>query len=252
MKIFLSGDWHLDLHGRGVDRFGDLEAQVERVKHKVAEHEPDLFVHLGDVTDPDSGARTIRALALMRAFCDWVPCEKRILAGNHDVIDDASYLQYRSAVSPLRGEHVHVHEVPAIEFVRGKDGHRVGLLYVPYVSGAHAPAREDGQRRSAKEFIDHACAEALLWAQIEKVASVYAFVHLDVDGALVGSEERMLRGGRLTLPEVLETDPRVKLIVGGHIHKPQRVREKILLAGSFERLDFSDRDDEKGLVVLEV
>lgn len=250
MRIMASGDWHLDLAPRGVDRFDDLRGQVQRVYAKLAEQEPDMFVHLGDVTDPDSGHRTVRAITVMREFYRGVPCLKRQLAGNHDVIDDANYLNYRSSVGPLRDEDVHVIEEPELEIVKGKSG-KVGLLFLPYLSGAHVVPGPDGSRMSAREWLEVSTRKALEQAELDSVP-VYAFVHLDVDGAVTGSEERMLRGGRLQVPEILETDPRVKLIVGGHIHKAQRVREKIRIVGSFERLDFGERDDEKGLLLVEV
>lgn len=243
----------MDLAPRsGVERWPDIRGQLELIEQNIEEEKPDLVVLLGDVADPDSGARTLRALVHVAGFAKRVSarCLLDVLPGNHDVIDSRDFSMCRSTVSILSvvDPAIRVREIVEVEYI----GDDLALLFLPYLSGAHAPtsASDPGPgRMTATEWLGQETSAAL--ARIPSDKRIIAFCHLDIAGAVVGGEERMLRGGKLLLPSSVEADPRVELIVGGHIHRAQRVREKIVIAGSLERIDFNEATDEKGYVVID-
>lgn len=246
MKVLAIGDLHLDLAPRGgVDRWSDLREQLARIEAAIGEHQPDVVVQLGDVTDPGSGPRTVRAIDELTRFWSAVPAPHRFqLAGNHDVIDHAGF---SSTVASLRHVGVTVFEAPTrVQMgAKGPD-----FLMLPYLSGAHAPD-DGGEKRTAQAWLDRDAA-TLLWDSEHLRRDVIVFAHLDINGAIVGSEDRMLRGGKLQLPAWIEGQDGVRLIVCGHIHRPQRVRAKIVIVGAIERLDFGEAGDARGYLLFEV
>jgi len=246
VKTLVSTDWHLDQTARsGVERWVSFEAQLARLERIIDQEKVDLFLHLGDLTDPDSGNRTIRALASTRRFLERIECRSVLLAGNHDVVDDSSHgVGARATVSVLAGLLVRVVETPATEVIGSKT-----ILYLPYLSGAHAPEVE-GRRLSAVEWLETSLRST--FAELSADAKVVVFCHLDIPGATTGSEGRMLRGGALELPRWMEEDPRVQRIYAGHVHKPQVVREKVQVVGSLDRLDFGEEMEPKGYVLLDL
>jgi len=226
MRIVAIGDLHLDATIGGKDYHDDVAERLYEVNGSIA----DLVVQLGDVTDPDSGAATFRALA---TFAEWADFDQSVytLVGNHDRIDDA---RARSALDPLRFcPGIHVIDHPFCEMT--PDGAQ--LLFLPWMSRAHG------------EF-DH---DAFLRAAVEAPARKrIVFCHLDIPGAIPGGEADMPRLGQQLLPEWAVDDERIDYVIAGHIHTPGRVGRNVEIVGSLERLGFEDREHAKGYVVIDL
>ncbi|MGD9117799.1 MAG: exonuclease SbcCD subunit D, partial [Dehalococcoidia bacterium] len=78
--------------------------------------------------------------------------------------------------------------------------------------------------------------------------------HVWVTGAKVGSESSMTIGQEHALLVSNIIHPAFDYIALGHIHKHQVLEENppVVYAGSLERLDFGEADDEKGFYVVEI
>jgi exonuclease SbcD len=78
--------------------------------------------------------------------------------------------------------------------------------------------------------------------------------HVWVTGARTGSEEYMTIGREQELLPGVAANPAFDYIALGHIHRHQVLLEKppLVYAGSLERLDFGDENDEKGFYVVDI
>jgi exonuclease SbcD len=78
--------------------------------------------------------------------------------------------------------------------------------------------------------------------------------HIWVVGAKVGSESSMTIGQEHALLVSNIIHPAFDYIALGHIHKHQVLNENppVVYAGSLERLDFGEADDEKGFYLVEI
>lgn len=233
-RIVVVGDLHLDCKINGRDYHADVCARMDEVRKHV--EEDDLVVVLGDVADPTGTPEMFRALTSFSRWASEMPTTESVVVvcGNHDVIDHA---YARSSLEVLAGD-PHLAVVDRVEILepQAKDGIR--LLFLPWLSRAHGSVDVEGL---AGEAIG------------EDPRRVIVFCHLDVTGAVFGSEDEMPRNGRLELPVSVVNDPRVIRVVGGHLHKPQMIGEKVQIVGSLERLGFRDSDqDEKGFLIIEV
>jgi exonuclease SbcD len=78
--------------------------------------------------------------------------------------------------------------------------------------------------------------------------------HVWVTGAKVGSESSMTIGQEHTLMLSNVVNTAFDYIALGHIHRHQVLNENppVVYAGSLERLDFGEADDEKGFYLVEI
>ena len=79
--------------------------------------------------------------------------------------------------------------------------------------------------------------------------------HAHVFGARVGAERLLTLGNDPMLNASMLDLPNVDYVALGHIHKHQAVvtgRAPIVYAGSINRVDFSEEDEKKGFVLVEL
>lgn len=77
--------------------------------------------------------------------------------------------------------------------------------------------------------------------------------HGSVEGAVYGSERSIMLGSDIVIPAKAILESKFDYVALGHIHKHQQVIEKpaTVYAGSLERIDFGETDDDKGFVMGE-
>jgi exonuclease SbcD len=78
--------------------------------------------------------------------------------------------------------------------------------------------------------------------------------HIWVVGAMLGTEKMMTIGQEHTLLLSNIANPAFDYIALGHIHRRQilQTHPPVVYAGSVEKLDFGDEDDEKGFYVIDI
>jgi DNA repair exonuclease SbcCD nuclease subunit len=226
-RVAVIGDLHL-----GKTLYGyDLTPHVRRAMYEFldlcVELRVDSAVCLGDVYD-----RPAPTAALQKIVVQWcneferAAIDLHLLVGNHDATSSAAT---PSALEPLRVvapfKHVCVVDRPTI--VQG-----VGMM-LPFPSPGIFHSEDD-----------YTAAVAAL----PGVAVARAYSHLNIDGAKVGEQAFPYRGAEHGLPEGDPWD----LLIGGHIHKPQRIRSRAAwLPGAAERLSFAEKDEPRTFAVID-
>jgi len=234
VKILFASDFHFGLVHQGLDRHDEIVRAFKTVVDK--SRTVDLVVLGGDVFhSPRPGPREY---ATVFEHIQEMGCPVAWITGNHEVSMKGDALQ---PFDKLRFD-------PPVEIIRAPviqsfDG--IPLLFCPYLVLPMVGMTPD-ESLHPQEAVDSG------FEQARQRGVTAAFCHLDVDGAKVGDEGFMLRGGRLQMP----LDVARKLpcdVVNGHIHKRQRMHPNIVMPGSPVAVDFGERKQLHGYCyVMEV
>jgi hypothetical protein len=215
VRIVTSSDWHGDWTTLGVDRFPDVERQVERIVEYAVKN-ADVFVFCGDLTDPDTpgahraiglACRAASRLAQEGVVSVWIP-------GNHDVVEDGTGTTTLAALAGIEvggavRKRVRVFERPAASLIKLDDGDRLAVVALPY------PSR-------ATNYDPAAFVESL--ADPPEGVPCLVIGHLAIGGDFPkGSESGdMARGREVCWPsfaQLREKFPKA-IVLAGHYHRP--------------------------------
>lgn len=246
MKILVAGDSHFGLSIGGYDFFDDIVRAFQVVVE--ASDKVDLFVHLGDLFHTSKpGPREYETVI---GLIDQLSVPGVFLAGNHDVgrgtvlewtSDNESYrVASAGSLEPLSKvrfrRNMQFIDSPVATVI---ENFEPSFLFAPYITDTLA------------QGLSHQLAQELVNASFEEARRSQvkaAFCHLDVGGARLGSEQAVLKGGELTLPN---RDLIPFPVCNGHIHKRQKLGG-VYFPGSMVPTDFSDVDGARGYMILEV
>lgn len=225
------GDLHL---GRTLYGY-DLSPGIRRIMYEFFRwcvgRQADFAVQLGDVGD-----KPVWSVAQQKLVLQWCNEFERaklplyILVGNHDVISRPGVTSALDVIKAVQFEHVHVVDRPMLLDVLGSS-----CLFLPFPSPSlYANDNEWRERVSA---VSRASPE-----------NTTCFSHLNVEGARLGEQEWLYRGGEYDLPDLPDE---VRLVVNGHIHKPQK-QGRVLMTGAAELLRFDERGNKPAFYHLEL
>jgi len=254
----LGFDFRVDPETGVSDRAIDLHANFARAARWAIENKASLFCILGDLFDRTHVAPIFRELVRKDVIepLGAAGIEVWILAGNHDQPRRSAR---STSLDDFRGyAHVRVFRDAKAE-VRTIAGRRIGFILLPYlhpehivervreVLGKEVPREEayEAARRIWKEWIHHRAEE------LRDADGRILFGHFEFQGARYAST---------TLPEIVPHDftftrdmlpEAVDLAVFGHIHLHQSLFRKLVYTGAPERIDWGERLDPKGFVVVQ-
>lgn len=237
MKLVVSSDWHPDHVTHGVRRFAEVKEAAHRTVDRAIEERADAYVFAGDLCDPDTGSVVFRCVELAvevatRLAARGIP--SAWVAGNHDVIEDATG---DTVLSPLRAlanmtDEIEVFERPGV-FARAG----AHVICLPFAATSHA--------------YDVEATIADLGQGLERDKTIVV-AHLNIAGVVPGEETtEMPRGREVWLP--VEAAKRVaRHVVSGHYHRRQRTKDGVWIIGSLARLTFGEEGNEPSFLILEV
>lgn len=239
MKLLVTGDWHGDAVTAGYRRAADVEAAVLRTVAYARDAKVDLYAFLGDLTDPDSGSATLRAVEIAMLAAERLNAygvRNVWVAGNHDVVEDGSGRTTLGPLSRAAFPLTTVFERPGCFEL-----HRRLVCALPFAARSHAY----DPPTTVRSFTN--------LDGVRDDADVYVFLaHLQVEGAKVGSETTdMPRGRDVAFPVEAVKEVPLRRCFNGHYHTRQVIGE-VTCPGSLQRLTFGEQNNTPGFLVAEV
>jgi exonuclease SbcD len=265
-RIVCVGDVHEGINfGFNIDaetgiskRALDIHNNFSRTAQYAIENGARLFVILGDMFDRTHVSPTFRELIRKDVI---EPLEKEgievwILAGNHDQPHGD---KKGTSIDDFRGyANVKVFRNPAVEEV-DVDGKRMGFIIMPYLHPEHIAnlvKEREGSDISREQMF-------LVGQRLLKQWIANRCEELDTDYKILLGHY-YLEGARLRetkSPEVLPDEFKftrdmvpesLDLALFGHVHLHQVMEgaPEFVYTGAIERIDWGERDDDKGFVVI--
>jgi DNA repair exonuclease SbcCD nuclease subunit len=242
--IVAISDLHADISTLGVPRFEEVGAALDSAVKKAIELSAAgakvSFLFLGDLTDPDNGGATLRAIEIAQRAALHLSVESvssTWIAGNHCVVDDGTG---ESALTPMRAlavfENIFVADCPMVVQL----GPSLALMCLPFTP-------------ICRSYDPDAWARAN-WPPAGTRVVVAA--HLMIPGIVPGEETlEMPRGRDVVFP--LEATRGAVARLSGHYHRAQDFDPGdggpvIRVVGSPLRCSFGTEDHNPSFLVLEV
>lgn len=261
MRFLHTADWHLGRTLRGRSRVDELERALGQVVDMAKAEDVDAVLVAGDIYDQrvlSADADRLVFETLLKLYSNGI----KVVAvpGNHDsaprlgaiapVLDHIGTSVVSKVRRPETGGLV---EVPA------KDGSHAALVAcIPFVS----PRRFSD---AASEFTDIATGYNEFDDGMGSLLAAYekhfrsdtvnvVLAHLFVSGAKPAGSERQITLGADYAVSAMRLPAKATYVALGHIHRPQKVPGapcEARYSGSLIQLDFGERGQDKGVVLVE-
>lgn len=267
IKLLHLADLHIGIENYGrIDpatglhtRLLDYLARLDQAIDLGLEEEVDLVLIAGDIyknRTPNPTHQREFARRIRRLSGAGVPVF--ILTGNHDISPSVGRAHSVEIFGTLGVEGVTVADRPKLHRIETRSG-PVQIIAVPWVTRHSLMTREELRLASFGEI--EAELRKRLDAFIENTADgldrdipAILTLHGTLDGAQVGAERSITLGQDLTLSRSVVSHAAIDYVALGHIHKHQSLGEHppIVYPGSIERIDFGERQEDKGCVLVEL
>jgi exonuclease SbcD len=269
MKIIHFADLHLGIENYGrIDpatglssRVNDFLAVFDELVDYALEHKVDLVLFCGDAyktREPTQTQQREFARRISRLATANIPVF--LLTGNHDLPNAIGRATATEIFDTLVVKNVYVASRPDIYKIPTADG-IIQVVSVPWLRRSAMLSREDTKNLNLEQ-VTRMMQEALTQVISSKAAGLdpslptILAAHVLVGDARVGrgSESLMSIGQEPALLLSNVALPAFDYVALGHIHKRQVLTEKppVVYAGSLERIDFGEENDEKGFYVVDI
>ncbi len=267
MKILHFSDLHLGVESYGrIDpatglssRLFDFLFALDQVVDYALENKVDLLLFCGDAyksREPSQTQQREFAKRINRLSTNGIPIF--LLIGNHDLPNAICRATTTEIFDTLTIENVYVANRPGIYPIPTKSG-TVQIVSLPWLRRSALLSKEESKNLNfdqlnerLREVLTNIIAAKVPELDPELPAILAA--HVWISGAQVGSERLITIGQEHALLLSNVANPAFDYVALGHIHKHQVLSENppVVYAGSLERLDFSEAEDDKGFYVIEI
>ena len=267
MKILHFADLHLGVESYGrIDpatglssRFLDFLSALDQVVNYALENKVDLVLFCGDAyktREPTQTQQREFAKRISRLSNGNIPIF--LLVGNHDLPNAIGRATTTEIFDTLAVKNVYVSNRPDIYQIPTPGG-TVQIASLPWPRKSALLSKEETKNLDFDQ-IKQRLQEALTRtieinaAKLDPSLPSILAAHVWVAGATVGSERLMTIGQEHALLLSNVANPAFDYVALGHIHRHQVLADNppVIYAGSLERLDFSDEEDEKGFYLVEI
>ncbi len=248
MKFAHLSDLHL---GKYVNGFSMLEEQdyiLKQIRKHLSEEAVEYVLIAGDIYDvfiPSS-----EAMHLFDEFLTWLSknsIKAYIISGNHD---SAERLSYAQALLKNSGIHIAPPFAGKITSFSIEDEYgELEIYLLPFLKPVLA--RHFWPEEKIESYHDAVRLAVEKMAIDEKKRNIL-LSHQFVTGAISGGSENVIVGGLDNIgAEIFSAFDYVAL---GHIHRPQKIlgKENIRYCGTPLQYSFSEVNDEKGLLIVDL
>lgn len=268
MKILHFADLHLGVESYGrpdpvtglSTRLADFVRAYEKIVDYALENEVDLVLFAGDAyksreptpTQQREFARGVNRLAAagIAVF---------LLTGNHDLPNAVGKATATEIFDTLDVKNVHVSSRPEVVRMETKHG-PVQVASLPWPRRSLLLNKEETRGLDLdhiKQKIEEALTRIIAShaAKLDPELPAVLAAHVWVNGCRTGSEKMITIGQDHALLASTLANPAFDYVALGHIHKQQVMTPgppPVVYAGSPERLDFSEEEDEKGFYIVDI
>jgi exonuclease SbcD len=267
MKILHFADLHLGMETYGgIDpatglstRLIDiLKALDEAVEYAVG-NDVDLVLFCGDAyknRDPSQTHQREFAKRLRRLSESGIPVF--LLVGNHDLPNAVGRATAVEIFDTLAVNRIYVGNRPDIYNIPTKRGD-IQVVALPWLRRSGLLSREEAKNLSIDQTNDQL--QEMMTRRLLDVTSdldpslpTFLAAHVSVSTAKPGSERSMVVGRDPVLLLGNIAQPVFDYVALGHVHRHQVLLQTppVVYAGSLERFDFGDEDEDKGFYVVDV
>lgn len=240
-------------------RLRDYQERLDEVVARAIQGDVDLVLFTGDAyrgRDPNATHQRTFASRIHRISGAGVPVF--LLVGNHDLPAATGRANAVDIFETLEVPNVHVGREPGLHVVDTRHG-PIQIYGLPWITQSRLFAREDLRTLTTAEIrqkIMDFCANSVLQAaeDLDPALPAVLAAHVQIQGVTYSSGQSATVGQDVTLPRSAIANPAFDYVGLGHIHKHQVVTDRplTLYAGSIERIDFGEEDEDKGFVLVDV
>lgn len=272
MKIVHTADWHLGDHLHGLDRTDDLRSRVAEVARICEEHGADVLIIAGDVFSNHSMVSAVDMTGelehILKVFGPFFQRGGTILAvtGNHDMDKHIEFIRAgmrlaavpSRSVKPLSPGRMYLQNGPGVATLESA-GETIQFVFVPYPF-PYRYAEEADDLKSSEERNRRTADRVGTWVQkaidkpgFDKTLPSVLIAHLHVRGSATHSLYKINESDDVTFGADFIPSSWAYVALG-HIHKPQILGglEHVRYPGPLDRLDFGERDDDRGVIVVDI
>lgn len=267
MKILHFADLHIgvETYGRlnpetGLStRLEDFLEALDKLVDYAIENKIDLVLFCGDAyksREPTQTQQREFAKRIYRLSIAGIPIF--LLIGNHDLPNAIGKATSTEIFDILTIKNVYVSNRPQVHRIPTKSG-EVQIVSLPWLRRNDLLTKEDTKNLTVEQ-IEQRLKEAMTEIIADKAKELdpelpaVLAAHVWVKEAEEGSEKSMTIGQEHALTVSNVDNPVFDYIALGHLHKHQVLGEKppVVYAGSLERVDFGEAEDEKGFYIVEI
>jgi exonuclease SbcD len=267
MKIIHFADLHLGVENYGrIDpatglssRLNDFLAAFDQLVDFALDKNADLVLFCGDAyktREPSQTHQREFARRVNRLATAGIPV--LLLIGNHDLPNAIGRATATEIFDTLAVKNVYVAARPDIYKITTPGG-VIQVVAIPWLRRSALLTREETRNLNIEQ-VNRKIQEAITKTIAGKAASLdpslpaVLAAHVSIGTAIPGTESMMSIGQE---PVVLLSNvalPAFDYVALGHIHRHQVLAENppVVYAGSLERVDFGEENDEKGFYVVDI
>jgi exonuclease SbcD len=267
VKILHFADLHLGVESYGrldpatglSSRLLDFLNALDQVVNYAIDNKIDLALFCGDAyrsREPTQTQQREFAKRINRLTTNGIPIF--LLVGNHDLHNAIGRATSTEIFDTLAVKNVYVSNRPQLYSIPTASG-IIQIVSLPWLRRSALLTKEETKNLTFEQ-INQRLQQALTRVIANKAQELdpelpaILAAHVWVSGAQVGSERSMTIGQEHALLLSNVAYPAFDYIALGHIHKHQVLSHNppVVYAGSLERLDFSEEEDDKGFYLVEI
>ena len=267
LKILHFADLHLGVETYGhinpetglSTRLEDFLKALDQVVDYALENKIDLVLFCGDAyktREPTQTQQREFAKRIKRLSTNDIPIF--LLIGNHDLPNAIGRATTTEIFDTLAIKNVYVSNRPELYRIPTRNG-IVQIASLPWLRRSVLLTKEETKNLSFEQ-LNQRLQQVLtnvIAANASKLDPALPSIlaaHVWVSGAQVGSERAMTIGQEHVLLPGNMANPAFDYIALGHIHRHQVLSRNppVVYAGSLERLDFGEEEDDKGFYLVEI
>ncbi len=267
MKILHFADLHLGVESYGrIDPTSGISSRLldflwvlDQVIDYALEHKVDLVLFCGDAyksREPSQTQQRELAKRINRLSTSGIPIF--LLVGNHDLPNAIGKATTTEIFDTLAVKNVYVSNRPDIYRISTQSG-TIQIASLPWLRRSALLSKEETKNldfdqinQKLQQVLTNII--ALHASKLDPELPSILAAHVWVSGAQVGSERLMTIGQEHVLLPGNVANPAFDYVALGHIHKHQVLSENppVVYAGSLERVDFGEEEDDKGFYMVEI